>query len=99
MTWTGTTRKKHQTSTRQPFFSAPKAFGVNNRHHNPVLFWTALAPDVDLKTPVRWHLRACQNHNLSSQTFSEFAENAGRVGVIDAVTDFQGMIARAGVCS
>src|SRR5438876_4624303 len=42
MTWTGTTRKKHQTSTRQPFFSAPKAFGVNNRHHNPVLFWTAV---------------------------------------------------------
>jgi len=29
---------------------------------------------------------ACQYHNLSSQTFSEFAENAGRVSVIDVVT-------------
>jgi len=39
-------------------------------------------------------------HNLSSQTFSEFAENAGRVGVIDDVTgNVLGMIARAGVWS
>jgi hypothetical protein len=50
MTWTGTTRKKHQTSTRQPFFSTPKAFGVNNRHHNPVLFWTAVKLDSNC-----WH--------------------------------------------
>ena len=35
-------RRKRQTSNRQPSFSAPKGFGFNHRHHNPVLSWTAV---------------------------------------------------------
>ena len=45
MTWTGTTRRKRQTSIRRSRISAPKAFVLSSRHHNPVLSWTAVEFD------------------------------------------------------
>ena len=34
--------RKRQTSILTPRFSVPKTFGFNSRHHNAVLFWTAV---------------------------------------------------------
>jgi len=78
MTWTGTTRKKHQTSTRQPFFSAPKAFGVNNRHHNPVLFWTAVGSISTLRPIFKARILPCLTYNLKVQCDSPTASAACR---------------------
>src|SRR6266567_6938762 len=42
MIWTGTIAGKRPTSIRRSRLSAPKAFPFNGRHHNPVVFWTAV---------------------------------------------------------